>query len=361
MGVDQAFTGVAAAVGVQSAFGTVNATIRDLNATTATALTDGLVLGDAESGDAESGVTLPNIAGIYRAVARVAGSFTEQADSFSKADVTGFSISWVHQGNGSNNSFSTGDAEIDDTIPGLDAIFQSAGLSPADGANASVEYTPAATANVYTTWKLWHGNFEFVFSDCLVDTLKMEFTPGGKAVFTADVSVGTFDTTVDPNVDDFPGSINYGVMSSLTGPTVEGVDFGAFGTTRGFESLTVTIASTVEKFGDSNVDVSGERQSFTKREITVDGTLYVDDDDSAAAFDQLVSSSAPTNDLTFQVGTAVTQATTTETYNAFSIAVNNLQPKDIKYNRVGTTLVVELSGAKATGTAAGNEFALTQN
>jgi hypothetical protein len=189
----------------------------------------------------------------------------------------------------------------------------------------------------------------------------MEFIPGGKAVFTADVSVGTFDTTVDPNVDDFPGSIDYTIMSSLTGPTVEGVNFGAFGTTRGFESLTVTIASTVEKFGDSNVDVSGERQSFTKREITVDGTIYVDDGDSAAAFDQLVSSSAPTNDLTFQVGTAVTQATTTETYNAFLIEVNNLQPKDIKYNRIGTTLVVELSGAKATGTAAGNEFMLTQN
>jgi hypothetical protein len=72
-----------------------------------------------------------------------------------------------------------------------------------------------------------------------------------------------------------------------------------------------------------------------------------------------VSSTAPTNNLSFQVGTAVTS--TGDTYNGFFIEVKNLQPKDIKYDRVGTTLVVDLNGAKATGTAAGNEFMLTQN
>ena len=96
----------------------------------------------------------------------------------------------------------------------------------------------------------------------------------------------------------------------------------------------------------------------TRRVITVDGTLYINATDSEAAYQNLIATVAPTADLSFQIGTI---ATPTDTINAFKFEVNNLQGKGIKYNRIGQALVVEISGAKATGLTAGSEFTLTFN
>lgn len=356
---DTTFSGVAVAVAIQSSgFGSPDGTIAGL--TTPLTLASGVVLGDAESGDAESGITIPNIVGVHRSVAVVAASFTESADAFQKAEVNGFSISWIMQGNGvtAANPISTnaGEAEVEDTIPGMDAIFQSAGLEAADGTTPVVEYTPSASANIYTTWKLWHGDLAFVFSDCLVESLTFEFTPGGFCIVTANVAVGTFDHTTAVDGFTFP-TIDYEEMASLTGPTVENVAFDWY-ETHGFENLTVTIAAEIAKFGDSNVATTGERQSFTKRVISVNGTLYVEATTSDAHFTNLKGTTAPIEDIVFQVGT-VTIADAI--YNSFKMEVNNLQAKDIKYNRIGTALVVELNDAKATATTAGAEFMLTLN
>jgi len=355
---DETFDGVAVAVGVQgSGFGTPNSTIAALSGSLD--LSDGIVLGDAESGDAQSGITIPNIVGVHREVAVIAGSFTEQADAFLKADVTGFQVAWVMQGNGqtTTNPVATGEAEYATTIPGLDAILQSAGLEASDGTDPTVLYKPRAST-IYTTWKLWHGDLSLVFSDCLVETLQFDLTPGGSMLCTASIAVGTYDpSTGFADGVTFP-TIDYEEMASLTGPTVEGVAFASFGQTRGFENLSISIANTVEKFGDSNVDTSGERQSQTKRVISANGTLYVNTSDSAAAHTNLVSATAPTADLSFQLGTAAGNA---EVCNACLVQVNNLQAKDIKYNRIGTALAVELNDSKATATSAGGEFTLTLN
>ena len=229
-------------------------------------------------------------------------------------------------------------------------------MEEANGTDPVVEYTPRAST-IYTTWKLFHGDLAFVFSDCIVESLTLAFTPAQSVIVTANIAVGTFDTSTTVDGFTFP-TIDYEEMASLTGPVVEGVAFTAFNQVRGFENLTITIANAVEKFGDSNVDVSGERQSQTSRIISVSGTLYSATADSDAEFANLINASAPTHDLSFQVGTAAGNA---EVCNAFKIEVNNLQAKDIKYNRIGTAMAVELNDSKATATSAGAEFKLTLN
>jgi len=354
---DELFDGVALAIDEQTGIGFVNATIAALTSDTYTQA-DGFVLGDKNSGDADSGITIPNIASVVREVAQVSGSFSQQADSFLKTAITNFSIAFPIQGNGFDATPAAGEALPD---MGLDAIWQSVGLESSEATSPLIEYTPRASA-IYCTAKLYVGDLSWVFQDCLVESMALVFTPGGNGIATANFVVGTHD----PTTQFFDGvafpSITYGPQASQAAPTVEGVNF-TWGTGHpgapdaGFENLTINIANTVEEFGDSNVDTTGVRQSQTERIITVDGTLYSIAADSSFDYDNLVNTSAPTDDLSFQLG----NITTTGELNATKFEVNNLQNKDIKYNRIGTALAVELSGAKATTTVAGEEFMLTFN
>jgi len=365
---DVSFGGVVVAVGDQisaGGFGFPNSTVAGL--TTPLTLSDGIILGDAESGDAESGVVLPNIAAIRRKVSDVPSSFTKQADSFQKADVTGFTVSWVFQGNGEQvtSTPALGECGFETAFPGIEALLDSMGLIGANGTAPIQTYKPryaasADGATIYTTWKIFVGDLAYVFSDCLVESAEFAFTPGGNCVLTANVLVGTFDTTTVVDGFTFPViSDSYGNMASLAAPLVEGVGF-SWGAVRGFENLTVTIENVIEKFADSNVDVSGERQVQTGRLFKVNGTLYVDGASAGSEFEfqNVVNTSAPTVDMFFQVGTI---AGGDDIANAFKIELKKLQASDIKYNRIGDALVVELNDAHCTGTGVGEEFILTMN
>jgi hypothetical protein len=354
---DELFDGVCFAMDIQdSGFGTPDATIAALSGTINQ--THGCVLGDKGSGDAESGITLPTIAPKYRDKKDVDDSYTQSADSFIKALVEGFSITFPLQGNGAD----AGDPTAGNAIPdlGIWAIWRSLGMLGANGAAApDYKFTPEY-ATTYSTIKLWYGDFSIVFSDCLVDSASLVWTPGdtGLGLMTANIKVGTFDPADFTDGVAFP-TVTYGFQSSLSAPAVEGVAF-TWGQVRGFENLTVNINNTVEEFGDSNVATTGVRQSQTKRLITVDGTLYINATDSDFAFQNAVSASAPTTDLSFQVGDPDVGGAETS-LNAYKVEVNNLQAKSIKHNRIGTALAVELSGAKATSTTAGTEFMFEYN
>ena len=355
MADEKLFQGAAFAMDVQdSGFGTPDATIAAL---TTGDETDGFVLGDKGSGDAETGISLPSFEPDYREVAPVGGSYTEQADSLLKSLANGFSITLPLMGNAADSG--APDAGAAKPFMGIDAIWQSLGMTGANSTSPVYEYTPEY-ATTYSTIKLFLGNFAFVFSDCIVESGSLVFTPGGNGLLTANIKVGTFDPDSDPGFTPaiaFP-TIDYGTQATLAAPVVEGVNF-TYSEVRGFENLTINIGNEVEEFGDSNVDVTGLRQSQTKRPITVDGTLYTVDADPDFAFQELIRTTAPTTDMSFQLGTAT--GATPDTCNAVLIEVNNIQPKNLKYNRIGTETVVELSGAKATGTTGGDEFKVTYN
>ena len=348
---DELFDGIALAIGTQaSGFGTVNSTVKALSG--ALVVGDGIILGDKSSGQADTGITLPSHSAIVRDATQVAASFTQQADDFIRELVEGLAITFPLKGNGASSTPAADEAKPD---AGIDELWGTAGLVGASGAaTPDYKFTPRATAE-YSTIHLWVADLDFILMDCLVDVATIAFTPGGNALVTANVKVGAVESANDGVA--FP-TFTWGTQQSLAAPTVENVAFSAFGQVRGFEDLTITITNGIAEFGDSNVVTTGIRQSQVDRVITVDGRLYLATADSAAARTALISTSAPTADLSLQLGTA---RTTTGTINAALINVNNLQPKSVHYDKTGTAAVVELSGAKATATTAGDEFMLEYN
>ena len=351
--VDQAFNGVALAIATQSAFGTVNATVKAL--VDPLVVGDGIVLGDKGSGDAESGITLPNMSAIYREVAQVTSSFTQSADFFLRELIEGLAITFPLKGNGADAGAPTAGLAIPDA--GIVDIYGAAGLAGANGAGApDYAFTPRATTE-YATIHLWVGDLDFILMDCLVDVMTLAFTPGDAPLVTANFKVGSVESYNDGVT--FP-TFTWGTQSTFAPKAVEGVNFSAFGLTRGFEDLTITITNAIEEFGDSNVATTGLRQSQTNRIITVDGRLYAETGQSDAEHTALVNTSAPTVDLSFQIGTADVAGAETELEGVL-INVNNLQATEIKYDRTGEALSVELSGAKATSLTAGTEFLLEYN
>jgi hypothetical protein len=355
---DETFDGLAIAVEAQTVFGTPI----DMSALGNGDLSDGYVLGDKNSGDAESGITTPSLSAIVREVAAVAASFTESADAFLRLAADGFSITFPMQGNGGTSTPTPGEADLATLAPGYEALYESIGLIGATGGSGCEhDYTPRIGASSptvrYLTIKMFHGDLSIQLDDCIVDSASMVFTPGGNGLCTANIKVGSIPTANIVDGVTFP-TIDYEEMADNAAPVVEGVSFAAFGQTRGFENLTINIAQDVEEFGDSNVDDTGIRQVVTGRRFTVDGTLYVNTSDSAAESDNLVLTTAPTADLSFQVGTVATAGLTMLAYN---IECRNLQSRSIKYNRIGDVLAVEMSGAKCTGLTAGSEFQLTFN
>jgi hypothetical protein len=117
----ETFSGVLLALDVQSAFGTVNATVRDLVITTPLTEADGVVIGDRESGDAESGITLPDFEPIRREVAAV--GYTQNFASFVREAFSGTEIAYHVKGNGATI---TNPVAEDDCKPvkGIDALNQ---------------------------------------------------------------------------------------------------------------------------------------------------------------------------------------------------------------------------------------------
>lgn len=359
---DETFA-IAIAVGVQTAFGTKNATIAGLTGTIDE--TDGCVLGDKASGNADSGIGIPQIVPIVREVDNVALSFSEKAAAFQRAQVNALSISIPMQGNGElAGAPDAGAADLFATLPGVEAIYESCGLIGADGTSPVEEYTPRIAATSppqrYVTIKVWIGPHSFVYVDCIAETADMVWTPGGSGILTGNYKVGSHDPTVDFATDlTFP-TVTYGTQASLFAPTVEGVNF-TWGPTRGFESLKLSVAQAIVEFGDSNVLTTGKRLAQTGRIFTLDGVLYSDDSDPDFEYQKTIGASAPTEDLSFQVGEVA--GSSPDICNGYLVECNNIQSYGFKPDKRGDAMVVEISSARCTAPdgSPGGEFKLTQN
>lgn len=341
---------IAAAFGTQSALGTVNSTIAALSGTVDE--TDGFVLGDRDSGDAESGITVPEIARVEASVADVSGSFTRQSGSFERATPSTLEITWQIKGNGTTATPAVGEAIFD---PGIHAILQMAGLAGANGgSNAEYDYTPSSSTT-YGTIKLWVADRSYVFQDCIAESLDLIFEGGkiGKARATIQIGSHSPSTQFSDGVT-FP-TVTYGNQSSLSAPLAQGLSH-TYGAARDFETLTIRISNEIEELPASN-QATGVRKVQNSRTIEVEGVLYAVTADSDFDYQAVVNGSAPTSDLTFQIGTAATGATA---LNAFLVNANNVQLTSARDVKRGTVLATEIAGY-CTGTTAGSEFLLQPN
>lgn len=342
--------GAGFAIGLQADADTINGTISALSG--ALNETDGIVLGVAEAGTGETGITLPNFVREQTELAKVPGSFTRTASSFKSVKVDSFDITWLLKGNGVTSSPSAGQAK---PLAGIDALIESAGLDGANGTNPLYTYTPS-TGTTYATIKVWTGEgsdaMSFVFKSCLVESMSFAFAGNDNVKVTSQIRVGSVQTVASSVT--LP-TFDYGTQSSLIAPVVQGVGF-EWGETRGFQTLSMTVTNTIEEIEDSNQS-TGLRLGQTDRSIELNGVIYVDDGDTDFEYATLSSVSSPVDDATFQVGTI---AGGTDTINAFLIAFNNGVIDNFSHDKLGELLAANVN-AHATATGASGEFAITFN
>ncbi len=334
------------AIGIQVDANTLNATIAGLSG--ALTSSDGIVLGVADSGTGETGITLPNFARDAVEIADVVGSFTRQPSSFEKVGVDGFDITWLLKGNGAASTPAAGEAK---PLAGIDALIEIAGLDGANGTSPVYEYTPAI-GTTYGTIKLWVGDVAYVFKACVIEKMLFTFLGGDSVKVTSSIRIGSVESVTDGTA--LP-TFDYTTQSSLAAPVLKdaGVDWGP---TRGFDKMDLTVNNTLEEFSDSN-QATGVRLSQTDRSIEMDAVIYVDDTDTDYEYANLSASAAPTDDAIFQLGDV---AAPTDTINGTKVEFNNPIADNFQPDRRGDLLVSNVV-AHATGTAAGNEFMLTFN
>ena len=345
----------------QTGIGVVNAT---LDATTTSATTsDGLVLGDADSGDAGSGITIPNFERITKAVADI--GLTKQFDTFLRTAVSNLAITIPLKGNGVVSTPSAGQAL---PLAGVDALLQAAGFVSANGSSPTVNYTPRISATSpstrYVTVKIWIGSggdgMSWELLDCICESAAFELTPGGLCLATFSVAVGSVD---EFNTGLTLGTFDYGTQATLSAPVVQGVAaaWAPAGTLsvspdHGFSTLTITSNQSIEDIPDAN-QAAGVRKIQTERSFDVAGTMFGFSGDEDAHYQNLIQTTAPTGDLVFQVGTIAGAA---QTINAYRFDVRNIQLSSVKPNKAGSVLTVEIEG-HCTGLTEGSEFELRFN
>ena len=349
-------------VGVQSARGTINDTIRDLNmgdgAGTAGALAvaDGIVLGDPTVGIGESGIDLKFTRSLKEKA--TLSNFTLQASDFLATAIEGLTIGFPLKGNGGTASSPPVDGDMV-LHAGIDALLQGLSLTPAAwGSGVGRIYTPAAMK--YLTIKLFLGSrtsdsvgLAYVFQDCVASG-SIEFTPAGIGVVTCNLAVGSVPDFAGgwPDFEETFPTFEYGTQSTLSAPVVQGVAH-AWGATRGFETFTLNIDNAVEEANDSNSS-NGKIQRVTGRTVSATATLYSDDTDLDFETQELIATTAPTDLMSFTVGDAATNGSTV---NAYSVRLTTPELRGLKPARLGDELGWEVEVVGVNGTA-NNDFSL---
>ena len=137
----------------------------------------------------------------------------------------------------------------------------------------------------------------------------------------------------------------------MAAPVIEQVG-NAFGQTRGWSELTISFENAIEEIPDSN-ELNGVRiEEGDLREVSVSGTIDSDDGDPDFDFQNIVATTAQTDDLSFQVGddgVALGSAT------AVALTLGNLNLQELTPAQPARSKANTFS-AFATGTTDGAEL-----
>lgn len=142
----------AIAMGVQSAQGTPNAAIVGLTGPATVSNADGLISGNPEAGEGESGISLQLSKNLVEKGV-IPGSFTKPFAINQGVNVETFSLSHTMKGNGAVAPSVAADYTPD---PGIDAAHRASGLTGASwGSGTGWEYITAPAT--YCTAGIWVG------------------------------------------------------------------------------------------------------------------------------------------------------------------------------------------------------------
>lgn len=275
------------------------------------------------------------------------GSFTRLPSDFLR-EAPELELGIALKGNGNALSATPTDSEFKPAA-GIDALLAAAGLSGAGwaGGNGWI-YTPAPVT--YCTIKLFVSGLQWTFLDCIVSEATLSWEANGIGTLDATFAIGS---VYSHGAQAFPASPNYGNQATLSPPVVRGVGH-AWGPVRGFSELEISISNETEDVPDSNAS-TGVVPAQTARTIEVSGVVYVDDSQLDFEHGELVRTTAPTDPLTFTVGT--TAATQGDTINAYRVTVTTPEATEMQLRKLGSSLAWELS-LRAVSTAANGEFEL---
>jgi len=294
---------------------------------------DGLLLGDPESGVAESGLAL-SIGRVGRPKAYLAGSFTRSISDFLRAEVRSlaFSFPWC----GSRRTTTTPvDADFQ-ALRGVEAILGGTGLIGAAYA-AGTGWHYKFGASVPFSGLLYYFGNRLELLDCRTSSLTFSYTPGSIPIATAEIAVGSIK---DPSSDTIAPAalptLDYGAQADESAAVVESIGHQWGGITRGFSSLDLVIAPEVQDIPDSNAN-NGVIREASGRETTINATIFADDTDAVYALKQAFADSL--TDLgawEFQVGAAAGAA---EIAKAILVTAPRLELETTDPDRLGTFAV----------------------
>ncbi len=337
--------GAAVAFAPQTAEGTYNAALDAIGATLLDS--DGLLLGDPESGVSESGLTLTLGRG-KRDKAFIGTSFSRTISDFLKADVRTFTFSFPFCGNRADAS---GPPVDGDAIPltGIDAILEGVGLvGTAWGSGVGHSYVfgspPPFSALVYV------NGSRFEFLDCRAQ-LSVLFEPTGIPIATATVEVGSIK---DQIVSALPITVTYGEQATVSAPIIEAAAF-TWQDARGFNTCTLDITPAIDTLGDSNA-ATGQVKEQSDRETSLTMNLFGDDTvDTGYEYSQLIEPTQGNLDVaSFLIGDVMSG---TDAVKAFGIDFPDPELDEMTSAALGTKASNEIK-LIARGSVANNELNL---
>jgi hypothetical protein len=344
--------GALAIFGVQSGYGSVNATIRDF--TGAVGLTDGLFLGDPTQGIAKSGISLA-LKNTKADAPIVSSSFTRQFAPRLSTDISKFSIAMPIGGKRTNASGTPvdGDADFSATQPGVYALWRSAGLL---GANwgAGVGWALGMTDVLPVTAKVWIGSgsntVAVVLYDLIAD-LTLKFDSKKNLIGTWEFSGKYYSHNKGETIP----SPTYGVLASVSPPVILNAA-AAWGHTRGGNAMTLKVGNSITTFDDWN-STTGDVSSQEGRIIELDANIQVDTTDESYDVDRLHSDSATTDDFTMQIGAVMTAG---NPVNGVRLEFNNPDHSEVEFSEAGGKFFNKLK-ASASATSANAEASIIFN
>lgn len=320
------------------------ATITGLTTTVTTA--DGLVVGVGSTGDGGSGIELPEHERIGLELARLSSSSV--ASSFLREQLSSLKITFPLAGGRNTSSNPTVDADfaLSTYFPGFDAILAAGGLTGgAWGGGVGHNYLVAAPTSA--AMAAFFGGLKVTYTE-VYTTLKFTLTPGEAGLVEATFSAGAVNSW---------GAQTLSTVTSgnqATAPPVVQNAANAWGATRPYTSLEITVDGNIEKSPDSNA-ATGLRVASQGVDIKFKAQLYAATSDPDYERDQAILTTAPTGDMTFSIGSATGVSSTC---NSYVVNLNNVTPDKYKPAKIGTYLGWDVDGTCNAISTAATEFAL---
>jgi len=333
---------VGIAFGAQTVEGTADATIAGLSGSLT--LSDGIVLGDANSGIVSSGIS-HSFTRRLNEKPPLSGSFTKQSSDFLEEQIA-LSFALPLSGPRNDTTATPVDGDFVGRV-GVEALYRCAGLFGAASGTPGHQYIPIDVDLI--TAKLFDSGNYWVIKDIRGD-VSINLTPGEIAVATYTLSgiVDSFGAVAFPTFD-------YEELGTVSAPVVASVSpvWGFDPEERGWTSLTIGVSNSIESIPDSASD-TGSSFEQTNREITVSMTIKDTDTDIDFTRTNLVGTTAPTDDLTATIGDA---ATGSDPALAVLIEARNLEVRSYTPDVAGTQAASTIT-AVCTATIVATEFKL---